>query len=102
MYCGRYRTLSITVARTRLERQNLFAHRVEIDAPLLHVGDIAEVRACAERWPISTSPLGSLRDFTQSRKFSHVIHIDVARRLHDDGLSAAAHRGEGRSGCGRS
>ena len=70
----------------------LTINRIEIDAAPLHVADVAEMARLRGAMPDQHVAVGQLAAFYAFQEILHVVHIEVARRLHVHRLRTAAHR----------
>ena len=92
---GDHEPTGALIADKILERQDLFALRVEIDAPLLDVSDVAQVRGL--RRAVADQHV-AVRQLARADAIQEVVHV-VERHglrlgLHDDRLRVSAHRVE--------
>src|ERR1017187_9485443 len=77
-----------------LKRQNLFAHRVEIDAALLHVGDVAEVRGLSGAMPHQHVAVRQAPRLHTVEEVLDVVQVNRRLRLYHYRLDVAAQRVE--------
>src|ERR1019366_411056 len=88
------RRLTTCPTPARLERENLLANRVEIDAPLLHVGDVAQVRSLRRAVTDQHVAVGTFARLHAVQEVLNVVLVEVGRSLHDGWLRATPHRRE--------
>src|ERR1035438_9434405 len=73
----------------RLEREDLLANRVEIDAPLLHVGDVAQMRRLRRAVTDQHVAVGQFARLHAVQEVLNVILVDVGGSPHYRGLRTA-------------
>src|SRR5215475_11770130 len=74
----------------RSKRQYFLTNRVEIDAPALHVANVAKMTRLRRAMPDEDVAIRQLAALHTRQEILDVVHIEIAERLHVDGLRSDA------------
>src|ERR1039458_1334913 len=76
------------------ERQDLLAHRIEVDPPLLHIRNIAQMRSLRRAMPDQHVAIGPFAGAHALQEVAHMVLVEITERFHGDRLRAPAYRDE--------